>query len=92
MKFRAKHFVCSVALVALTVAGISAAWALAKPGGGYTIWYYSDATHTTVVGNLTLSCPTGELIMTGQSSAYPGPKVIANCGTTPMPPGPYYQW
>lgn len=91
MKFRARQLTYALILTGLAFAGIGAAWALAAPGGGYTIWYYSDASHSTVVGNLTLSCPTGQFISTGQSSPYAGPKILAHCGTPPMPPGPYYQ-
>jgi hypothetical protein len=87
MKFRTKQFAYSMALAGLAFAAVSVAWAAADPSkGGYTIWYYSDASHTTAVGNLTLSCVSGQLILTGQTSAYPGPRLTYSC---PSPiPGP----
>ena len=88
MKFRAKPLAYSLALAGLACAAIDIASAAATPGGGWTEYYYSDASHTVIVGNLTLSCPTGYLITTGEVTAFVGPKIYTTCPTPAPAPSP----
>jgi len=90
MKFRAKQFACAIAVTGLAFAGINAAWAAAKPGGGFYTPYYSDASHSTMVGAFGISCSTGQPVSWGNTSAYPGAMVHTTCGGGwGLPPDPY---
>lgn len=88
MKFRTKQLVCSIALAGLVFAGINTSWALAQPGGGFTTFFYSDASHSTVVGGTGLSCSTGQVFSWGQQTAYSVGPVHTKCGAWPVPPDP----
>jgi len=89
MKVSKRNFVCAL-VAGLAFSGIGAAWAAALPGGGLYTPYYSNASHTTMVGAWGVSCATGNVIGWGQRTAYPGPTVHTSCGGGwPLPPDPY---
>jgi hypothetical protein len=84
MKIRVKQFAYSIALTGLVVAAVNVAWAAAGPSSSQTnIFYYSDASHSTVVGERTpISCLTGSPAGWGQTSAYSVTQ-IQKCANAP---------
>lgn len=85
MKFRAKPFAYSLALAGLAAVAISTASATALPGGGWIIYYYSNAAHTTIVGESGLLCQYGTFFQSGQLTAYAGPKIQTTCDVPSQP-------
>jgi hypothetical protein len=86
-----KHGVGSVGsaigMIALTLICTQSKSASAAPKQSLITDFYSDATHTTQVGERQISCEYPFVYMTGQSSAYPVTYDVQNCdGTTAVKP------